>query len=1050
MTLEQTRSTSTPTTAPTLPVATDLTVDGRGSGAAPGERGIELAFRARPRLSWNSRLASHSAYEVEVAREDGGVVWASGTVESSSCSATTGFEMAPREVYAWAVRLRGDDGKWGPWAESQFETGPLTAADWTAPWITAPSGSRIRHDFDHPSIVERARLYLTGQGLVHAVVNGVAVNAGRLDPTRTDLDRALYRGYDVTDLIAPGSNRLEFVLALGEWGRTGLDPRLRSELVLWHADGTRSVVAPDAHSLSSPSCLVVDEPFYLERHDVGVEGDDVWRPLGDAAIVQPSGDVHDPTHPPAIIETDPTPPVRVVSRFTVTQIGRSPGVRLFDVGTNIAGRSRLTMRTGVGAGSVIRVVHGEHIGPDGRIDTTNLTMPFDNGRPRQVLEWVATGEPGDVVEALFAYYGFRYIEIHGLPDDAEIDVSAGALHTDLAPSGSIRTDNETISLLLSRAERTLFNTLHGVPEDCPTREQAAWTGDTASVAEYELAAFDSENFLAKWIRDLVTSQAADGGLPAVAPDVRSPRLPADPVWGSALHRLLLGHWLHYGDDALVRETLPALRRWALFLLACIGEDGVVSKSPISYGHDWLALEQTPPEVHHTAATIDCLVAVSRFELEFSDADAAAQWMYHVNRLRAAARAKFFDPERGVFANGSQGALACAIDAGILTGSEAERAAQRIEDDIRARGNRVSGGFATTRTIVRALTATGRSQVIADVLEQPAEPGVGAMLTSGPGTFWECWWIDPTNTGTGSLDHVGLGGVFAGWVWEGLAGLTPTSGGYRTFAVEPRFVAGVDQLDLRTETPVGDIVMGYRVDDAVAAIHLEVPDGAVAAVSTGDESRQLPGGIHDFTIPAPRRARVVPPVEDSSWTAPSIAPGAGDVVGSRGLLAASLAEKTLQPHHGASVAVLPGLNCMPIPHAQPAAAVVEVSPTSPEQRPTVRIDFPAPLDGSDATFVYALVDVCDERWQRGSQPTLRIISTDGSDRRASAVNWPAGWLRVATDVEGWKGRASIAAIEISTEMPADASGDAVMPRGADELTGGFHLGEVGISTARRTW
>ncbi|MFF2327098.1 MULTISPECIES: family 78 glycoside hydrolase catalytic domain [unclassified Streptomyces] len=1031
------------------PTPLDLRVDGRvAREPALGERGVNLAIRTHPRLSWRPDNSARTAFEAELTDSAGSRVWASGPVASASGTSVTVETVLPaRQRYRWAVRLRSAHGVWSDWARSELETGPAHDADWTAPWISAPATSRLRRPFTLPGAVECARLYLTGQGLVRAELNGSPVNAGHLDPTRTDAGRALYRCYDVTDLLRAGVNELDFVLGLGEWGRTGLDPRVRAEVEIWHADGSRSTIGCDAQTLVSSSRIVEDDPFYLERHCVAAEAAHGWSALDPSCLRKPGAG---PEAPPSVVEVDPTPPARIVALHRPVEVHRRDGIRLYDVGTNIAGRSRIEILGALPAGTVVHVVHGEHVAAGGRLDTTNLMMPFDEGRRRQVVEWVSAGVAGEVVEAWFAYHGFRYIEIGGLPGDAEITVTAAALHTDLTPAGTVRTDDPLIGTLLERAERTLLNNVHGVPEDCPTREQAAWTGDTASVAEYELAAFDTENFLAKWIRDLLTSQGEDGALPAIAPDVRFPRLPADPVWGAALHRILLGHWLHYGDARLVRETLPALRRWADFQLSLSDESGVIARSPISYGHDWLALEQTPPPVHHSAATIDCLVALARLEEELGDRAAAATRRRQAGFLRTAAKARFHDSATGVFANGSQGSYAAAIDAGILTGADAEEAARRIERDVRARGNRASGGFATTRTIVRALTATGRSHVVADILRQPAEPGVGAMLVSGPGTFWECWWIDPANTGTGSLDHVGLGGVFAGWVWTGLAGITPTSGGYRSFRVAPQFVAGVDRLSLRTQTAAGTVGFAYRVVGSSAAIELEVPEGVVAVLRIGGlPDREFTGGRHEVTVDVRRPAATPAPATAEAWAPPSIAPRSADVTGADDLLARAIEDGLLRAADGSGFELLDGLNCMPIPHAQPAGPLARILATRAGGRPTVRVEPARPLDASEATFFYALVDLCDERSARGARPVIRLLSADGSDIRAAADSWPAGWNRVAVDTGGWAGRSSITAIEVSLLPLAPGSDDLLMPP-ADDRGEGFHLGGLGFSTARRTW
>ncbi len=921
-----------------------------------------------------------------------------------------------------------------------FETG-------TARWVALPARSRLRQNFVLPVAAERARLHLTGQGLVRAELNGSAVNGDRLDPTRTDSTRALYRSYDVAEHLVPGVNALDFVVAAGEWSRTGLDPRLLAELVIDHVDGTQTRITPDETAMVAPSRIAVEDPFYLERHDPAAELQGSWSALPSSAFLE-ADDAGGVVAPPAEVEEDPTPKLGVVSRIPLVEIGRPDGGRLYDAGTNIAGRSRIVVAGRLAAGAVVEVVHGEHIGADGHIDTTNLTMPFDHGRVRQVVEWVATGDPGDVIEPWFAYHGFRYVEVRGLAEDAEVEASAGILHTDIAPVGRVKTDNSLIGTLLERAERTFLNNQHGVPEDCPTREQSAWTGDTASVAEYAFGAFDVEAYFAKWIGDLLTSQAADGSLPAIAPDVRDTRMPADPVWGAALHRLVLGHWRHYGDIAVVLDALPALRRWAAFQLSCEDEGGVISRSPISYGHDWLALEQTPPEVHHTSATIDCLTTLALLEAEVGDAASALTWRAHADRLRAGAKARFFDPERGVFANGSQGAYAAAIDAGILTGAEAEAAAARIERDVRERGNRISGGFATTRTIVRALAATGRSQVIVDMLAQPAEPGIGAMLVHGPGTFWECWWIDPNNTGTGSLDHIGLGGVFAGWAWQTLAGVQATGVGFDSVRIAPQFVTGVDALEMSRVTRYGELRVGYEITGGTANVRVEIPRGVSAVFEVaGIEPVRFGPGIHELAVPAIRGESAAARVEEP-WRAPSIAPVAADVTGPRDLLEIALASGGLSAGEGTVLREQPGLNCMPIPHAQPAGAVVEVVADAAGSTPSVRVELSEPLDAGGCAFLYALIDLCDDRWDSTARPVLRLHAADGSAHSVVGTSWPAGWNRVAIDIDGWPGRTQITEIEVSVCSSGDA--DHIMPQGAESSPAGFHIGEIGLSRARRTW
>jgi alpha-L-rhamnosidase len=1029
-----------------------LVVDGRSTARVPGELHVVSAATTTPVLGWKitpeCAARGVSGFEVELSDSFGQPLWGSGTINSTVTEITVGHELSPHSSYGWGVRVTDGDGRWSPWAHSTVETGPFDYSDWHAQWLAVDHLARIVTPFRTTSPVIRARLYLTGQGVLRAWVNDRDVNPDRMDPTRTDFVRALYRTYDVTEFLQDGDNTIAFAAGVGEWDRTAESPRLLAELLLWHENGSITRVAPGPRSEVQNCEISVDEPFYLERHDPDAALAASELPAA-PVVLHPAASPSSPATPPLNISADPTPPLHAVERFAPTEIHRSAGSRVFDVGVNIAGRSKLVMQSEIDRGTVIQVLHGEHVGTDGHIDTTNLTMPYDHGRDRQLVEYVSRGLQGELLEPWFAYFGFRYVEVRGLPDDAVVEVTAYSMHTDLASSGTVVTDSPTIDRLLATARRTLLNNVHGVPEDCPTREQAAWTGDTASVAEYELAAFDSETFINKWIADFETSQGTDGQLPAVTPDVHAHRMPSDPVWGSALHRMLLGHLMHYGDLRLVRRAIPTLRRWADFQLSCADDDGVISRSPISYGHDWLALEQTPPPIHHTAAVIDCLLALAALEESIGESDAALRRRAAAHELRAAARRAFFDPTTGTFGNGSQGSYATAIEAGILTGADARAAGERLVALIRARGNRVSSGFATTRSVVRALTALGRSQVVYDILLQPDEPGVGAMISSGPGTFWECWWIDPTNTGTGSLNHVGLGGPFAAWAWEGLAGLTPTAPGYSRFRVAPQFVRGVNRLELRAETVRGEVMIRYARSESGVRIEVDVPPGSEATlVIEGRADAVLSPGTHlvEFeidTLHAPE-----PPLE--RVTLPS-APVAADVVGSRTLLTESkLAPGRADP----ALEMLPRLRCMPVPHEQPDHAVLKVVGTahgSQNDAPTVILTPPAPLAADGITFVYALIDQCVEVPQQTAEPLLILHLSNGETRKNASTGWPAGWNRVAVDTGGLDDGVTITAIEVGLEY-GDALANnalAVYPTENDSRAR-FHLSEVGFSTVTRTW
>ncbi|MEO5744822.1 MAG: family 78 glycoside hydrolase catalytic domain, partial [Terracoccus sp.] len=824
-----------------VPAPVDLRVDD-APVLAQADRFVPVAHDRRPRLSWTVPLVrrgqAQSGWQVrasELGRDpatDPDPVWDSGPVDGPIEGPQTlhhrwGAEpLEAHRVLAWRVRSIDERGETGRWSDpAPLETGPFELADWEARWVEVPAGHGIENVVDLPHDAVRARLHLTAQGLVRAAIDGIAVNPDACDPTRTDPSVALVRTYDVTDLLTAGPHTWQLTLARGQQVPPGESPRVLAELVATLADGSTVRSGTGHGSRYTASSMLVEEAFYLEARDARIDATFEAAPVaGDAAVVPPPTDaVVVPDVEPRIgpdgvcavngrplpteVRPDPGPPLRVVRRVAATLLGSpEPGVKVFDVGENVAGRSRVELH-GAPSGSEVTVVHGETM-LGGRVSTLNIRLPHDRERERQVVSLVCAGGI-DVVEPWFAVHGFRYVEVRDIPAGASVSVSAGVLHTDAPQTGTFTCDDPLVERLVDRARRTQLNNLHGLPEDCPTREQSGWTGDAAASAAASSMHLDLGGTYRKWLGDLVIDQRDDGAVPGVSPAMGRHHQPPDPVWGAAYPVVLEQHWLHTGDESLVREHLPSLGRWCDYQLALMDE-GLVLRPEISYGHDWLAPEQTPPVLMQTCAAISCLLATARLEQACGDAAVAALRRQQAQHSVHAARARLCDPVTGQWANGSQGSWALAATLLLDGHDEAQRrAVAAVAAAVASGENRLSSGFATTRTVVAALAEWNHGSGVLACLRQPVQPGVGSMLVDGPGTFWETWWIDTENVGVASLDHIGLAAPFAEWAWTRLAGLRPTGPGWATFDVAPSPTAGVEMVKAVVMTPRGRAVADWR-------------------------------------------------------------------------------------------------------------------------------------------------------------------------------------------------------------------------------------------------
>ncbi|MDX6215853.1 MAG: alpha-L-rhamnosidase, partial [Frankiales bacterium] len=223
----------------------------------------------RPRLSWTTATASpgwlQAGYEIAL---DGDLRWTSGRVEGSEQVLVPwrAADLGSRTRVEARVRVWGADGSASDWSRpTELETGLLSAADWTACFVTAsweepagPSRPAVRFSsaLELPSPPLRARLYATSLGIYTATVNGHAVSDDALAPGWTSYaHRLTYQTYDVTRLLRTGGNELALVVADGWYrGRIGGEGNLDvygartaalAQLEVTCEDGSRHVLRTD-------------------------------------------------------------------------------------------------------------------------------------------------------------------------------------------------------------------------------------------------------------------------------------------------------------------------------------------------------------------------------------------------------------------------------------------------------------------------------------------------------------------------------------------------------------------------------------------------------------------------------------------------------------------------------------------------------------------------------------------------------------------------------------------------------------------------------------
>ena len=282
---------------------------------------------ANPRFSWivvdTTPSAKQTAYQVQAASSPEKLasgeadLWDSGKVssEQSHLVEYAGKPLVSRQQVWWRVKSWDKDGKEDGWSKpALLELGLLALTDWgQAKWITPPTwpqeesevskrwvqralitdkmtpekiengridlnhvgpSSLLRKEFQLPSKVVKARLYISTLGFHELTVNGKTLDDHRLEtsPSHPPLF-TYYVVKDVTKILKEGANSMGLVLGNGryvEQGRSYSYGDRGSALVLLVAelaDGSQVEVATDESWRTSRSSILKDSYWVGEAVD---------------------------------------------------------------------------------------------------------------------------------------------------------------------------------------------------------------------------------------------------------------------------------------------------------------------------------------------------------------------------------------------------------------------------------------------------------------------------------------------------------------------------------------------------------------------------------------------------------------------------------------------------------------------------------------------------------------------------------------------------------------------------------------------------------------
>ena len=720
-------------------------------------------------------------------------------------------------------------------------------------WITYKTGDNdspddrygdpspyFRRGFTVDGEIKKATLFAAALGVFKIYINGSAASDEYFAPGWVDYHKKLpYVRYDITEMLAE-RNAVGVVLgdgwAVGHLGSTyafkrcGYSPRIEftALLRLEYADGRVEEITTDGSWRASTGAIRRSDIYMGEYVDARLDLGDFSSPDYDESAWDYAEETVFKFSRNLYLEERIAPPIVVKHVFKPRLVRRNGNVYLFDVTQNIAGVICLKLKGKRGDNAVIR--HGELLS-EGELYTENLR------KAEATDTYILSGNGEETFSPIFTYHGFQFAEIT-LSEGVEIvEITALSTYSDLSAVGEFSCSDPLVNRIYLNALWGQRDNFMSVPTDCPQRdERLGWTADAQIFARSAMWNMNCKTYYEKYLADIRDAQLGNGVIPAVAPvppvgSYAYTGRDAAAGWCEAIGELPYDHFVMYGDNRVIRDNLPNLKKLISYYEK-ESPDGIRSGKG-AYG-DWLSLG-TPSDIS----------AIST--LYYARAARIAAWMCSVigdteeayytalyEKVKAAFKERFMDAD-GRIVSDTQSLYVIAYKSGIIDKDAVKTYLLRkfTEDK-----GKLTTGFLGIKFLLPTLSEIGRSDIAYGLITSREFPGWGYSVVNGATTIWEHWdsyTLDGgIRKGMNSFNHYSFGSCTE-WMYEYCLGIRPSvEGGFKRVTFAPCFDESgkITSAKGHYDSPFGRIEVEWSKTEVGFEYIVTVPEGIESSFDFG--------------------------------------------------------------------------------------------------------------------------------------------------------------------------------------------------------------------------
>ena len=699
--------------------------------------------------------------------------------------------------------------------------------------------------------VKKASLCITALGVYEAELNGEKVGDILFAPGYTYYHRLLQvQTYDVTQMLTAEKNELRIYLGQGWYcGRYTFDNKCQiygeHSAVAWiltveTAEGRMTFSSNDG------TVSMLESPYgYAGFYDGEIYH---AKSLGPEVSPSDSRPVAYTGKIPEILE-DGILYTKVQEEIPVKSVTSHGDVTIIDFGQNFAGFVEID--PAYMQGEILKLRHGEILNKDGSLYTTNL-------RKAKAETVYYKGTETKKYRPRFSFMGFRYVELSGTAYQEGL-LTAYAVHSQMERTGYFVCGSQKVNQLYRNQVWGQRSNYLEVPTDCPQRdERMGYTGDGHVFALTGAYNYDTEDFLAKFLRDIRYTQMdnSEGYVAPVVP-ARGPEgvgFMSMLGWGNAVTILPWMMWQQYGTLQYLQEQYESMKTHVECEIRHMGK-GLMGKKDLWMGPslgDWLAPGKDVKymAMHNgpvsNAFIVNDLRILSETARLLGRPQDEERYRTQLEKTTAA-YLKAFVKKDGSMKDDYQGAYIMALQMVIPQGELWNACFNKLVEKLKAEG--MQTGFFATEHLLPLLADHGHSGLAFDLLLNEECPGWLYQVNCGATTTWERWdALRPDGTANESkmsgdnmvsFNHYSFGSV-GEFYYRYILGIQPLEPGYAQISLHPFVDRRLGHVEGSYHSRSGEIKVAWQVEGnqvklqitTPAETRLTLPDGTVHMLDAG--------------------------------------------------------------------------------------------------------------------------------------------------------------------------------------------------------------------------